>query len=159
VLRRYVVCWLHFCTFAIIHLFIYSFLQIVLCLVLSLLVNTFLQLSRSVAGFPPLGTGFNPVPVHVGFLVDKIALGRFYVRVLRLSPVSITPPMLHIHSSIATAIINVATDSVVKLRVSHAFPLISPLPEITIKSPLGVPCPGRWRVVMLLCFENLNIVR
>ena len=56
--------------------------------------SNFLQFSLSVAGFWPLGTGFSPMPVHVGFLVDKIALGRFYVRVLQFFPVSIKQPRL-----------------------------------------------------------------
>jgi hypothetical protein len=31
--------------------------------------------------------------VHVGFVVDKVALGQVFLRVPRFSPVSITPPM------------------------------------------------------------------
>jgi hypothetical protein len=32
---------------------------------------------------------FNPWPVHVGFVVDNVALGQAFLRVLRLFPVSI----------------------------------------------------------------------
>jgi hypothetical protein len=32
--------------------------------------------------------GFDPVSVHVGFVVDKVALGHVFPRVLRFSPVS-----------------------------------------------------------------------
>jgi hypothetical protein len=33
--------------------------------------------------------------VHVGFVVDKVALGQVFPRVLRFSPVSFIPPVLH----------------------------------------------------------------
>jgi len=49
--------------------------------------------------------------------------------------------MLHIHSSVTNAIINVTADSVVKRRVSAYFPS---LPELTTQALLGVPCHGRW---------------
>jgi hypothetical protein len=32
---------------------------------------------------------------HVGFVVDKVALGQVYPRVLRFSPVNFIPPVLH----------------------------------------------------------------
>jgi hypothetical protein len=35
---------------------------------------------------------------HVGFVVDKVALGQVFVRVLWCFPVSIIPPLLCIHS-------------------------------------------------------------
>jgi hypothetical protein len=31
----------------------------------------------------------------VGFLVDKVALGQVFLRVLRFSPVNFIPPVLH----------------------------------------------------------------
>jgi hypothetical protein len=37
--------------------------------------------------------------IHVGFVVDKVALGQVSLRVLLFSPVSIIPPLLHIHLS------------------------------------------------------------
>jgi hypothetical protein len=33
--------------------------------------------------------------VHVGFVVDKVALGQVFPRVIRFSPVSFIPPVLH----------------------------------------------------------------
>jgi len=41
--------------------------------------------------------GVRTTPVHVRVLVDKVALGRVFLLVLRLYPVSIIPPMLHTH--------------------------------------------------------------
>jgi hypothetical protein len=38
---------------------------------------------------------FDPGSVHVGFVVNKVALGQVYPRVLRFSPVSLIPPVLH----------------------------------------------------------------
>jgi hypothetical protein len=37
----------------------------------------------------------NPGSVHVGFMVDKVAWGQVFPRVLRFSPVSFIPPVLH----------------------------------------------------------------
>jgi hypothetical protein len=36
---------------------------------------------------------FDPGPVPVRFVVDKVALGQVFLRVLRFSPVNITPTM------------------------------------------------------------------
>jgi hypothetical protein len=40
-------------------------------------------------------TVFNPELVHVGIVVDKVALGQGFSRVLRFSPVDFIPPVLH----------------------------------------------------------------
>jgi hypothetical protein len=37
--------------------------------------------------------------VHVGFVVDRVALGLIFLRVLRVSLVSIIPQWLHTHVS------------------------------------------------------------
>jgi hypothetical protein len=52
-------------------------------------------LRRLVAGLPPRRPGFDPGSVHVGFVVDKVALGQVFPRVLRFSPVDFIPPVLH----------------------------------------------------------------
>jgi hypothetical protein len=39
--------------------------------------------------------GFDPGSVHMGFVVDKVALGQVFLRVLRFSPVNFIPPVLH----------------------------------------------------------------
>jgi hypothetical protein len=39
-----------------------------------------------------------PRSVHVGFVVDEVALGLVFLSVLRFYTISITPPMRHIHS-------------------------------------------------------------
>jgi hypothetical protein len=46
---------------------------------------------------------FAPKAVHVGFVVDKAALGHVFLRALRVFPVSIIPPLLHIHSCVIWA--------------------------------------------------------
>ena len=48
-------------------------------------------------------TGFDPGPVHMGFVVDKVALGQACLRVLQFSPVSIILPVLRINSSVTGA--------------------------------------------------------
>jgi hypothetical protein len=50
---------------------------------------------RLAAGLSPRRPGFDPGSVHVGFVVDKMALGQVYLRVLRFSPVNFIPPVLH----------------------------------------------------------------
>jgi hypothetical protein len=52
-------------------------------------------LRRLAAGTPPRRPGFDPGSVHVGFVVDKVALGQVFPRVLRFSPVTFIPPLLH----------------------------------------------------------------
>jgi hypothetical protein len=39
--------------------------------------------------------GFDPESVHVGFVVDKVALGQVFPRVLRFSRVNFIPPVFH----------------------------------------------------------------
>jgi hypothetical protein len=52
-------------------------------------------LRRLAAGLPALSPGFDPGSVHVGFVVDKVAMGQVFPRVLRFSPVNFIPPVLH----------------------------------------------------------------
>jgi hypothetical protein len=47
-----------------------------------------------VAALSPRRPGFAPGSIHVGFVVDKVAVGQVFLRVLRFSPVSIIPPSL-----------------------------------------------------------------
>jgi hypothetical protein len=54
-----------------------------------------LWLRRLAAGLPPRRPGFDPELVHVEFVVDEVALGQVFLRVLRFSPVSFIPPVLH----------------------------------------------------------------
>jgi hypothetical protein len=56
-------------------------------------------LKRLSAGLSPWRPGFAPESVHLGFVVDKVELAQVFLRVLRFSPVSIIPPLLHTHLS------------------------------------------------------------
>jgi hypothetical protein len=47
-----------------------------------------------VAGLSLRRPGFAPGSIHVGFVVDKVALGQALLGVLRFSPVNIIPPSL-----------------------------------------------------------------
>jgi hypothetical protein len=47
-----------------------------------------------VADLSPRRPGFTPGSIIVGFVVDKVALGQVFLRVLRLFPVNIIPPWL-----------------------------------------------------------------
>jgi hypothetical protein len=55
-------------------------------------------LRRLVAGLSLRRPGFAPWSIHVGFVVDKVALGRFSPST-SVSPANIIPPLLHIHLS------------------------------------------------------------
>jgi branched-subunit amino acid transport protein len=61
-----------------------------------------------VAGLSPRRPGFAARSVHVGFVVDKVALGQVFLRVLRFSPVSIfyhcSIPVYHRPMRCATAL-------------------------------------------------------
>jgi hypothetical protein len=52
-------------------------------------------LRRLVAGLSLSRPGSDPGSVHVGFVVEKVALGQVFPRVLRFSPVSFIPPVFH----------------------------------------------------------------
>jgi hypothetical protein len=45
-----------------------------------------------VAGLSPRRPGFAPGSIHVGFVVENVALGQVFLRVLRFSPVNIILP-------------------------------------------------------------------
>jgi hypothetical protein len=47
-----------------------------------------------VAGVSLRRAGFAPGSIHLGFVVDKVALGQVLLRILRFSPVNIIPPSL-----------------------------------------------------------------
>jgi hypothetical protein len=66
-------------------------------LCLSLLLSKMVQ--AVFAGFSPRRPVFNSRTVRVSIVVDKVAPGQVYPRVLRVSPASDIPPMFHTHSS------------------------------------------------------------
>jgi len=51
--------------------------------------------------------------VHMGFIVDKVALGQIFLNIVWFFPVIIILPLLHIHSSVADYTI-LAIDSTIK---------------------------------------------
>jgi hypothetical protein len=52
-------------------------------------------LRRLVSGLSPRRTGFDPRSVHVGFVMDEVALGQVFTRVPRVFPVNFVPPLFH----------------------------------------------------------------
>jgi hypothetical protein len=56
----------------------------------------------------------------VGFVVDNVAVGQVTVRVLVFSPVSVIPPLLHIHLSIIWGVDNGPVSGPVSQKHSHA---------------------------------------
>jgi hypothetical protein len=48
-----------------------------------------------VAGLSQQCFVFDPRPVRVSFVVEKVALGKVLVHVFALYPLSVNPPMLH----------------------------------------------------------------
>jgi hypothetical protein len=51
---------------------------------------------RLAAGLSQRSPAFGPRSIHVGFVVDKMALGLAFLRVLQFSPVNIIPPSFSI---------------------------------------------------------------
>jgi hypothetical protein len=63
-----------------------------------LISNALPRLRRSFAGLSTQRHGIDLSSVHVGFVVDKVAMGQVFLPVIWVSLVSITPPTLHVHS-------------------------------------------------------------
>jgi len=61
-------------------------------------------LRQFITGLSKWRPRFVPRPVHVEFVVYKVALGHVYLKGLNFSPVSIILPALHAHSFINDAI-------------------------------------------------------
>jgi hypothetical protein len=57
------------------------------------------------SGLSPRSLGFDPGPVHVRYAVDRLALWQVFLPILRFSPVSIVPPMLHTRLHLNTTLI------------------------------------------------------
>ena len=63
-----------------------------------------------VAGLPLRRTGFDPWPVRVGLVTNKVALGQGFHRTVQVFSVSIVPPMTRSHIS-----------TIILLRTLHNF--------------------------------------
>jgi hypothetical protein len=61
--------------------------------------ETVTWLKRLSAGLSSWRPGFAPESAHLRFVMDKLKLAHVFLRVLRFSPVSIFPPLLHTHLS------------------------------------------------------------
>lgn len=57
---------------------------------------------RSVAGLSQWGPGVDLRSVHVRYAMNKVVLGRGFLRALRFSLAKIIPPMLHTHIGLPT---------------------------------------------------------
>ena len=64
-----------------------------------------LQLMQLGTSFLLWRPGINPTAVYVRFVVDKVATGQILLRVLQDSPVSIIPPLVHIHIHSSTTML------------------------------------------------------
>lgn len=58
-------------------------------------------MAQTSAGFEPRTFWLNPRPVRAGFMVEKWALLRGFLRVLRLPTVRFTPPKLYTYLFVA----------------------------------------------------------
>jgi hypothetical protein len=63
----------------------------------------------------PRRPGFQSRPVHVGYAVERVALGLVFLRLLMFPPVPVIPAMLNTYLfTYRRCAITLATDSVVK---------------------------------------------
>jgi hypothetical protein len=53
------------------------------------------------AGSSPRISGLDPMPFHVRFVENEVAVGQCFLRVVRCSPVIIIPPVLRSHSVVS----------------------------------------------------------
>jgi hypothetical protein len=60
-------------------------------------------MDQAVSRFSPRNNAFDPSPVHVGFVEEKVALAQIFVQVFQLAFVSIIAPVPHKHLSVATS--------------------------------------------------------
>lgn len=65
-----------------------------------------LSITQMVVRLSPLISGFCSRPVHMELVVDGVAVGHVFERVLRISSVSIIPLMLHTHSFVTDIFFN-----------------------------------------------------
>jgi len=77
----------------IVVIFVVVIINIVIVLVLPLL-------RRLVASSTPQRPRFCPIPVHLLFVVDKVALEGRFLRVLSFPPVTAFPQMIHTQASV-----------------------------------------------------------
>jgi hypothetical protein len=47
-----------------------------------------------VTGLSPQRSGYDPLPVHVAFRVDVVAMGKVFCRVVEFTPIAIIQPVL-----------------------------------------------------------------
>lgn len=63
-------------------------------------------IAQAVSCLKPRRPGLAPRVVYVGFVVDKVAMEQVSIQVIRLLPVNIMSPILHIHSSVIEGLDN-----------------------------------------------------
>jgi len=63
------------------------------------------RLRQLFAGLSRRGPEFDPTSVHVRFVVDNMALGQVFLRIIRVSLVDIIPPMLHARLNLHVALV------------------------------------------------------
>jgi len=78
-------------------------LQIRFRLILILRVRYVLWLRLFVAGLSPRRPGFDPRPIRLSFVVEKVSLRPVLLLVLRFFPFDIIPPVLHTHLQLHVA--------------------------------------------------------
>jgi hypothetical protein len=81
----------------------------------------------------PRKPGFDLGSVHMGFVVDKVALGQVFLRVLRFSPVSIIPLVLHYNGKAEKIIIFIIFTGLYKKPLSLWGPSINKKNYDTVK--------------------------
>jgi hypothetical protein len=85
------------------------------------------HLRRLVSGILPRRPGFTPRPIHVGFVVDKVALGQVFLQVLRF-PTSVSFKLIHLVTDATKSQYSLTT-----LKVQFG-PMTSPKPHTYIRT-------------------------
>jgi hypothetical protein len=112
------------------------------------------SLRRLIAVSLPRIPGFNPTPVPVEFVMDKVALREVSIRVLPFTPVSIAPPLLHTHSSLNRRYTNFAYTHTI-ITPTKCTLLLLKAPDVTICTFCLIFCPYMFQPAWVI-FRGLN---
>ena len=64
------------------------------------------EISDHIAFLSPRRPGFYSRPIHVSFVIARVALGHSFLRILQFLPVSIISLILHIHSQLNSSLLS-----------------------------------------------------
>jgi hypothetical protein len=77
-----------------------------------------------VASLSPRRPGFDSRPIHVRFVIDRVALGQVFLRILQFLSVSIISLVLHIHSQLNSSLLSESRRSLATFKHSNVLSVV-----------------------------------